>query len=64
MGYCLQNVGVVAGDSRDDDKRGRFFSSGPQQHIIARDKSHWYWRYIFYLTDDVRIFEIYFHKNV
>ncbi|XP_055923159.1 glycoprotein-N-acetylgalactosamine 3-beta-galactosyltransferase 1-like [Eupeodes corollae] len=52
MGYCLQNVGVVAGDSRDEDKRGRFFPSGPQSHIIARDKSHWYWRYIFYATDD------------
>lgn len=52
MGYCLQNVGVVAGDSRDEDKRGRFFPAGPQSHIIARDKSHWYWRYIFYATDD------------
>ncbi|XP_037959689.1 glycoprotein-N-acetylgalactosamine 3-beta-galactosyltransferase 1-like [Teleopsis dalmanni] len=52
MGYCLQNVGVVAGDSRDEQKRGRFFPSGPQGHLIPKDKSHWYWRYIYYATED------------
>lgn len=52
MGTCLQNVGVVAGDSRDEYKRGRFFPSGPQGHIIPKNKSAWYWRYIFYKTED------------
>ncbi|XP_017472978.1 PREDICTED: glycoprotein-N-acetylgalactosamine 3-beta-galactosyltransferase 1-like [Rhagoletis zephyria] len=52
MGACLQNVGVIAGDSRDEHKRGRFFPLGPQGHLIPNDKSHWYWRYIFYKTDD------------
>lgn len=53
LGYCLQNVGVVAGDSRDDQNRGRFFPSGPNGHIKPKEKSHWYWRYIFYATEDV-----------
>ncbi|XP_053958307.1 glycoprotein-N-acetylgalactosamine 3-beta-galactosyltransferase 1-like [Anastrepha ludens] len=52
MGKCLQNVGVVAGDSRDEHKRGRFFPSGPQGHLIPKDKSSWYWRYIYYKTED------------
>ncbi|CAD6996689.1 glycoprotein-N-acetylgalactosamine 3-beta-galactosyltransferase 1 [Ceratitis capitata] len=52
MGICLQNVGVVAGDSRDELKRGRFFPTGPQGHIIPKNKSVWYWHYIFYKTDD------------
>ncbi|XP_065355790.1 glycoprotein-N-acetylgalactosamine 3-beta-galactosyltransferase 1-like [Calliphora vicina] len=52
MGTCLQNVGVVAGDSRDDQKRGRFFPTSLHSHIIPKPKSSWYWRYIFYATED------------
>ncbi|XP_075151388.1 glycoprotein-N-acetylgalactosamine 3-beta-galactosyltransferase 1-like isoform X2 [Haematobia irritans] len=52
MGNCLQNVGVVAGDSRDDHKRGRFFPFGPASHLKPSLKSLWYWRYIFYATND------------
>ncbi|XP_061387667.1 glycoprotein-N-acetylgalactosamine 3-beta-galactosyltransferase 1-like [Musca vetustissima] len=52
MGRCLQNVGVVAGDSRDDLKRGRFFPTQPSGHLKPKDKSSWYWRYIFYKTED------------
>uniref|UniRef100_A0A1A9ZHR4 Glycoprotein-N-acetylgalactosamine 3-beta-galactosyltransferase 1 n=1 Tax=Glossina pallidipes TaxID=7398 RepID=A0A1A9ZHR4_GLOPL len=50
MGYCLQNVGVVAGDSRDDEKRGRFFPFRLHDLIVPKNKSSWYWRYIFYAT--------------
>ncbi|XP_013102271.1 glycoprotein-N-acetylgalactosamine 3-beta-galactosyltransferase 1 [Stomoxys calcitrans] len=52
MGKCLQNVGVVAGDSRDDQHRGRFFPSGPNGHLKPKPKSNWYWRYIYYATED------------
>ncbi|XP_073821920.1 glycoprotein-N-acetylgalactosamine 3-beta-galactosyltransferase 1-like [Musca autumnalis] len=52
MGRCLQNVGVVAGDSRDDLLRGRFFPTQVSGHIKPKDKSSWYWRYIFYKTED------------
>lgn len=55
MGVCLQNVGVVAGDSRDDQKRGRFFPTSLYSHIIPKPKTSWYWRYIFYATEDVSI---------
>ncbi|XP_067621745.1 glycoprotein-N-acetylgalactosamine 3-beta-galactosyltransferase 1-like isoform X2 [Eurosta solidaginis] len=55
MGICLQNVGVVAGDSRDEHKRGRFFPSQPEGHLIPKSESHWYWRYIFYKTDDEKL---------
>lgn len=53
MGLCLQNVNVVAGDSRDRLKRGRFFPSTPTGHIIPKERHHWYWRYIYYDTKDV-----------
>uniref|UniRef100_A0A1A9X486 Glycoprotein-N-acetylgalactosamine 3-beta-galactosyltransferase 1 n=1 Tax=Glossina brevipalpis TaxID=37001 RepID=A0A1A9X486_9MUSC len=39
MGYCLQNVGVVAGDSRDDQKRGRFFPFRIHDLIVPKNKS-------------------------
>ncbi|TMW52327.1 hypothetical protein DOY81_002584 [Sarcophaga bullata] len=32
LGICLQNVGVVAGDSRDDLKHGTFFPSSLHRH--------------------------------
>lgn len=56
MGLCLQNVNVVAGDSRDQSKRGRFFPTTPSGHIIPKAKTHWYWRYIYYNTKDVSKF--------
>lgn len=55
IGKCLQNVGIVAGDSRDNQNRGRFFPFSPHGHIIPKDKSQWYWRYIFYATTDVSL---------
>lgn len=60
MGTCLQNVGVVAGDSRDDQNRGRFFPTSLYSHIIPKPKSSWYWRYIFYATEDVSTYFLLF----
>lgn len=60
MGKCMENVKVVAGDSRDAHGRGRFFPFVPEHHLIPNhtDKKFWYWQYIYYKTDEVRSIEI------
>lgn len=56
IGKCLENVDVIAGDSRDHLGRGRFFPFIPEQHLFPnKDKKFWYWSYIYYKTDDVSI---------
>ncbi|XP_034669836.1 glycoprotein-N-acetylgalactosamine 3-beta-galactosyltransferase 1 isoform X1 [Drosophila subobscura] len=54
MGKCLENVKVLAGDSRDANGRGRFFPFVPEHHLIPAhtEKKFWYWQYIFYKTDE------------
>ncbi|XP_051153513.1 glycoprotein-N-acetylgalactosamine 3-beta-galactosyltransferase 1 isoform X2 [Leptopilina boulardi] len=54
MGKCLENINVVAMDSRDPLGRGRFFPFIPEQHLISsqRDSNFWYWNYIYYDTEN------------
>lgn len=49
MGQCLEKVGVLAGDSRDDVHRETFHPFVPEQHLTVKfPKSFWYWSYCYY----------------
>lgn len=56
IGICLDNVNVTAGDSRDNYNRGRFFPFTPEGHLFPGkfDPNFWYWKFLFYPTNDVR----------
>lgn len=46
----MEALGVLAGDARDEMKRGRFFLNTPEVHLIPGqiDPTHWYWKQKWY----------------
>ncbi|CAH0398492.1 unnamed protein product [Chilo suppressalis] len=49
FGQCLQNLGVLAVDSRDEAGRGRFFPFLPENHLMpSQDPKFWYNEYAYY----------------
>ena len=58
IGRCLRHLGVIAGDSRDELQQYTFFPFGPGTHVSTkgnRSAPLWYWKYIYYPTQHVRI---------
>ncbi|TMW51191.1 hypothetical protein DOY81_003727 [Sarcophaga bullata] len=47
LGMCLENVGVIAGDSRDCEGQERFIPLAVE-HVIPDDTSFWYKKYTYY----------------
>lgn len=65
LGKCLAQLGVVAGDSREEDGRDRFFPFEISAHL-SRPKSktgYWYYDYCYYDPLDVSniLLEIYIY---
>ncbi|XP_053560960.1 glycoprotein-N-acetylgalactosamine 3-beta-galactosyltransferase 1 [Bombina bombina] len=49
LGQCMEKMGVIAGDSRDTEKRETFHPFTPESHLVEHfSKSFWYWNYCFY----------------
>ncbi|KAG8452554.1 hypothetical protein GDO86_004368 [Hymenochirus boettgeri] len=51
LGQCMEKMGVIAGDSRDTEKRETFHPFTPEGHIMLKfidSKGFWYWNYCYY----------------
>ena len=54
LGRCMENVGVKAGDSRDDEGKNRFMPIALEHHLIPGyiPKDSWYWDYVYYKEEE------------
>lgn len=52
LGLCLQNIGIIAGDTRDKEGNERFLPL-PVEYLIPEDKTWWYKNYSFYEQREV-----------
>ncbi|XP_060898570.1 glycoprotein-N-acetylgalactosamine 3-beta-galactosyltransferase 1-B-like [Labrus mixtus] len=49
MGRCMEKVGVLAGDSRDNMQRETFHPLRPEKHLTHKlPKGFWYWSYCYH----------------
>ena len=49
LGLCLENVNIKAGDTRDEEGKGRFFPLSPELLLFPNaTQPSWYWQYMFY----------------
>ena len=53
IGKCLRNLDVTAGDSRDSEKRDRFFPFAPEKHLHGKGNI-WYHQATLYPTKQVK----------
>lgn len=54
IGLCLEAAGVVAGDSRDDEFKGRFFPFPPEGHFRQVYVANWFENSTFYEVKEVK----------
>jgi glycoprotein-N-acetylgalactosamine 3-beta-galactosyltransferase len=63
IGICLENAGVLAGDSRDELDRGRFFPFPPEGHFRQVYVENWFENSTFYKVEEVGFFSKKFPDN-
>lgn len=52
LGMCLENVGVIAGDSRDPEGKERFVPLIPAD-VIPNLRSEWYPKLVYHSANEV-----------